>query len=41
MNALEIQDLTKHYPGFSLEKLNLTLPWGCIRSKSTRLNPVT
>ncbi|MGM9548905.1 MAG: ABC transporter ATP-binding protein [Faecousia sp.] len=30
MNALEIRDLTKHYAGFSLEHLNLTLPWGCI-----------
>ena len=30
MNAIEIQDLTKHYQGFSLEKLNLTLPRGCI-----------
>ena len=24
MNAIEIKDLTKHYQGFSLEKLNLT-----------------
>ncbi|MDD5863041.1 MAG: ABC transporter ATP-binding protein [Firmicutes bacterium] len=30
MNALEIRDLTKHYGGFSLEHLNLTLPKGCI-----------
>ena len=30
MNALEIRDLTKHYAGFSLDHLNLTLPWGCI-----------
>ena len=30
MNALEIRDLTKHYTGFSLNHLNLTLPWGCI-----------
>ena len=30
MNALEIRDLTKHYAGFSLNHLNLTLPWGCI-----------
>lgn len=30
MNALEIRDLTKHYDGFSLEHLNLTLPQGCI-----------
>ena len=30
MNAIEIKDLTKNYSGFSLEKLNLTLPSGCI-----------
>ncbi len=30
MNALEIRNLSKHYPGFSLENLNLTLPSGCI-----------
>lgn len=30
MNALEIRDLTKTYPGFSLDGLNLTLPSGCI-----------
>ena len=30
MNALEIRDLTKHYTGFFLNHLNLTLPWGCI-----------
>lgn len=30
MNALEIKGLTKQYPGFSLEPLNLTLPQGCI-----------
>ena len=30
MNALEIRDLTKHYTGFFLSHLNLTLPWGCI-----------
>lgn len=30
MNALEIRDLTKNYPGFKLDKLNLTLPSGCI-----------
>ena len=30
MNALEIKNLTKNYPGFSLEGLNLTLPSGCI-----------
>ena len=30
MNALEIKNLTKKYPGFSLDNLNLTLPSGCI-----------
>ena len=30
MNALEIKHLTKSYPGFSLDDLNLTLPQGCI-----------
>lgn len=30
MNAIEIKNLTKHYQGFSLENLNLTLPSGCI-----------
>ncbi len=30
MNALEIKNLTKSYPGFTLDKLNLTLPSGCI-----------
>ena len=30
MNALEIRNLTKTYPGFSLDGLNLTLPSGCI-----------
>ncbi len=30
MNALEIKDLSKSFPGFSLDKLNLTLPSGCI-----------
>ena len=30
MNAIEIRNLTKHYVGFSLENLNLTLPGGCI-----------
>lgn len=30
MNALEIRDLCKSYPGFSLQNLNLTLPQGCI-----------
>ena len=30
MNAIEIKNLTKHYRGFSLEGLSLTLPSGCI-----------
>lgn len=30
MNALEIKNLTKSYPGFTLDGLNLTLPSGCI-----------
>lgn len=30
MNALEIKNLTKSYPGFMLDNLNLTLPSGCI-----------
>lgn len=30
MNAIEIKNLTKTYPGFHLDHLNLTLPSGCI-----------
>ena len=30
MNAIEIKNISKHYRGFSLENLNLTLPSGCI-----------
>ena len=30
MNALEIKNLCKAYPGFTLDNLNLTLPQGCI-----------
>ena len=30
MNALEIENLTKSYNGFLLDRLNLTLPNGCI-----------
>ena len=30
MNAIEIKNLSKHYRGFSLENLDLTLPSGCI-----------
>ena len=30
MNAIEIKNLTKHYPGFTLDHLTLTLPEGCI-----------
>ena len=29
-NAIEIKGLTKHFPGFALEGLDLTLPSGCI-----------
>jgi len=46
MNALEIKNLTKSYPGFTLDHLNLTLPKGCIMGligengagKSTTIN---
>lgn len=30
MNAIEIKNLTKSFPGFTLNNLNLTLPGGCI-----------
>ena len=30
MNALEIRNLTKHFGDFTLDRLNLTLPGGCI-----------
>ena len=30
MNVIEIKDLCKNYPGFSLDHVNLTLPCGCI-----------
>ena len=30
MNALEIRNLTKSYPSFTLDNINLTLPSGCI-----------
>ena len=30
MNALEIKNLTKTFPGFTLDHLNLTLPSGCV-----------
>lgn len=30
MNALEIRNLTKTFPGFTLDNLSLTLPSGCI-----------
>lgn len=30
MNALEIKNLTKKFPGFALDNLSLTLPAGCI-----------
>ena len=30
MNAIEIRGLSKHYDGFSLDNIDLTLPMGCI-----------
>lgn len=30
MNALEIQNLTKTYPGFTLDNVSLTIPGGCV-----------
>lgn len=30
MNALEIKNLTKEYPGFKLDNISFTLPGGCI-----------
>ncbi|MBQ6267657.1 MAG: ABC transporter ATP-binding protein [Clostridia bacterium] len=30
MNAIEVRGLTKHYPYFTLDKLDLTLPEGCV-----------
>lgn len=30
MNAIEIRDVSKHYKDFCLDRLNLTLPSGCI-----------
>ena len=30
MNAIEIKNISKHYRGFSLDNLSLTLPSGCI-----------
>lgn len=30
MNAIEIKDVSKSYPGFELKGINLTLPEGCI-----------
>ena len=29
-NAIEIKGLTKHFPGFTLDGLDLVLPSGCI-----------
>ena len=39
MNALEIRNLTKAYPGFRLDNLNLTLPSGCIWVWSEKTAP--
>ena len=30
MNALEMKNVTKRFPGFQLENMNLTLPSGCV-----------
>lgn len=30
MNAIEMKHVTKQYPTFTLEDINLTLPSGCI-----------
>ena len=30
MNALELQNVTKQFPGFTLDNISLTLPGGCI-----------
>lgn len=30
MNAFEMKDVTKHYQGFCLDRMSLTLPMGCI-----------
>ena len=30
MNAIELKDLSKSYPDFTLDRLTLTLPSGCI-----------
>ena len=30
MNALDIQNLTKTYPGFTLDNVSLTIPGGCV-----------
>ena len=30
MNAVELTDLTKHYRDFTLDRVSLTLPEGCV-----------
>ncbi len=30
MNAVELTDLTKHYGDFTLDRVSLTLPEGCV-----------
>ena len=48
-NAIEIRSLCKHYKGFSLDDLNLDLPYGCVlglvgengAGKSTLMNILT
>ena len=29
-NALELKNVTKRYPGFTLDQVNLALPRGCV-----------
>ena len=36
MNTLEIRNLSKHYDGFSLENLSLTLPEGGAHERERR-----
>lgn len=39
MNAIEITNLNKIYPGFTLKDLNLTLPQGCILGLAEKTVP--
>ena len=40
-NAIEIKGLTKHFPGFALEGLNLTLPSIRSLAKDLRISVIT